>query len=87
MSAELPVENRRLLMENGRLRGEYRHHTHHTHKTLHTHIPHSCTHTRTDVEDSHPWQGAVQYDRRRGRRGEAGLGQALNEDDDDRAGE
>jgi chaperone required for assembly of F1-ATPase len=32
--AELPDENQRLLMENGRLRSEYTQHTHHTH----THI-------------------------------------------------
>jgi hypothetical protein len=39
--AELPDENQHLLMESGRLRGEYRQHTHniaHTHSTLvHTH--------------------------------------------------
>ena len=43
--AELPAENRRLLMENGRLRGEYTQHTHHTLRTLHTQIPHSRAHT------------------------------------------
>jgi chaperone required for assembly of F1-ATPase len=43
--AELPDENQRLLMENGRLRSKYRQHTHitrtehctHTFHTVHTH--------------------------------------------------
>jgi hypothetical protein len=51
--AELPAENQRPLKENGRLRGEYTQQTHHTHRSLHTHIPHSRAHTRIDVEDSH----------------------------------
>ena len=38
--AELLAENRPLLMENGRLRGEY---THHTHRTMYTHS--TLTHT------------------------------------------
>jgi homeobox-leucine zipper protein len=39
--AELPARSRRLLMENGRLKGEYTHHTHTEHctHTFHTRAP------------------------------------------------
>jgi len=57
--AELPAENRRLLMENGRFRGEYTQHTHHTLRTLHTHIPHSREHTCIDVEDTPTARGGA----------------------------
>ena len=42
--AAVPAQNQHLLMENGRLRGEYTQHTHHTHRTMYTF--HTCTHVQ-----------------------------------------